>query len=188
MVIKEPWLLMFKMKPTIYPTEIEPFGGSCNPVGWWSLACDSLSGRPLPSYAYISRYYAPITETRAGIAANKFISKTAAHGWLVMGNQIGLMTTYVKEYFPSSGFVAKLHELGAVVGVNSKRKCRKTRSWWCGHPFLVENRRWVSVVLRSSKVQNGWIGWSSRCRSVRMLLKNVRSNVFFCNGNALLPS
>ena len=47
------------------------------------------------------------------------ISKTAAHGYSSYGNQIGLATTYVKEYF-HPGFVAKRMELGAVVGAAPK--------------------------------------------------------------------
>ena len=47
------------------------------------------------------------------------ISKTAAHGYSSYGNQIGLATTYVREYF-HPGFVAKRMELGAVVGAAPK--------------------------------------------------------------------
>ncbi len=50
---------------------------------------------------------------------NKSISKTAAHGYSSYGNQIGLATTYVREYF-HPGFVAKRMELGAVIGAAPK--------------------------------------------------------------------
>ena len=56
-----------------------------------------------------------IAQTRAGKLPQQVISKTAAHGYSSYGNQIGLATTYVKEYF-HPGFVAKRMELGAVVG------------------------------------------------------------------------
>ena len=41
----------------------------------------------------------PIAETRAGKLPQQVISKTAAHGYSSYGNQIGLATTYVREYF-----------------------------------------------------------------------------------------
>ena len=40
----------------------------------------------------------PIAETRAGKLPQQVISKTAAHGYSSYGNQIGLATTYVREY------------------------------------------------------------------------------------------
>ena len=61
----------------------------------------------------------PIAETRAGKLPQQVISKTAAHGYSSYGNQIGLATTYVREYF-HPGFVAKRMELGAVVGAAPK--------------------------------------------------------------------
>ena len=61
----------------------------------------------------------PISETRLGKLPQQVISKTAAHGYSSYGNQIGLATTYVKEYF-HPGFVAKRMELGAVVGAAPK--------------------------------------------------------------------
>ncbi|MHC3834442.1 hypothetical protein ACXOKJ_04065, partial [Streptococcus thermophilus] len=42
----------------------------------------------------------PIAETRAGKLPQQVISKKAAHGYSSYGNQIGLATTYVREYFP----------------------------------------------------------------------------------------
>ena len=62
---------------------------------------------------------APISATRAGKLPQQVISKTAAHGYSSYGNQIGLATTYVREYF-HPGFVAKRMELGAVVGAAPK--------------------------------------------------------------------
>ena len=53
-----------------------------------------------------------------GKLPQQVISKTAAHGYSSYGNQIGLATTYVREYF-HPGFVAKRMELGAVVGRGS---------------------------------------------------------------------
>lgn len=115
--VKEPWLLMFKNETHNHPTEIEPFGGAATCIG--GAIRDPLSGR---SYVYQAMRISgagdittPIAETRAGKLPQQVISKTAAHGYSSYGNQIGLATTYVREYF-HPGFVAKRMELGAVVG------------------------------------------------------------------------
>lgn len=119
--VKEPWLLMFKNETHNHPTEIEPFGGAATCIG--GAIRDPLSGR---SYIYQAMRIsgagditAPISETRAGKLPQQVISKTAAHGYSSYGNQIGLATTYVREYF-HPGFVAKRMELGAVVGAAPK--------------------------------------------------------------------
>lgn len=118
---KEPWLLMFKNETHNHPTEIEPFGGAATCIG--GAIRDPLSGR---SYVYQAMRISgagdittPIAETRAGKLPQQVISKTAAHGYSSYGNQIGLATTYVREYF-HPGFVAKRMELGAVVGAAPK--------------------------------------------------------------------
>ena len=119
--VKEPWLLMFKNETHNHPTEIEPFGGAATCIG--GAIRDPLSGR---SYVYQAMRIsgagditAPISETRAGKLPQQVISKTAAHGYSSYGNQIGLATTDVREYF-HPGFVAKRMELGAVVGAAPK--------------------------------------------------------------------
>ena len=119
--VKEPWLLMFKNETHNHPTEIEPFGGAATCIG--GAIRDPLSGR---SYVYQAMRIsgagditAPISETRAGKLPQQVISKTAAHGYSSYGNQIGIATTYVREYF-HPGFVAKRMELGAVVGAAPK--------------------------------------------------------------------
>lgn len=119
--VKEPWLLMFKNETHNHPTEIEPFGGAATCIG--GAIRDPLSGR---SYVYQAMRISgagdittPIAETRTGKLPQQVISKTAAHGYSSYGNQIGLATTYVREYF-HPGFVAKRMELGAVVGAAPK--------------------------------------------------------------------
>ncbi|WP_050481999.1 phosphoribosylformylglycinamidine synthase [Streptococcus agalactiae] len=119
--VKEPWLLMFKNETHNHPTEIEPFGGAATCIG--GAIRDPLSGR---SYVYQAMRISgagdittPIAETRAGKLPQQVISKTAAHGYSSYGNQIGLATTYVREYL-HPGFVAKRMELGAVVGAAPK--------------------------------------------------------------------
>ncbi|HFI0083091.1 TPA: phosphoribosylformylglycinamidine synthase [Streptococcus suis] len=119
--VKEPWLLMFKNETHNHPTEIEPFGGAATCIG--GAIRDPLSGR---SYVYQAMRISgagditqPLSETREGKLPQQLISKTAAHGYSSYGNQIGLATTYVREYF-HPGFVAKRMELGAVVGAAPK--------------------------------------------------------------------
>lgn len=119
--VKEPWLLMFKNETHNHPTEIEPFGGAATCIG--GAIRDPLSGR---AYVYQAMRISgagditrPVAETRKGKLPQQVISKTAAHGYSSYGNQIGLATTYVKEYF-HPGFVAKRMELGAVVGAAPK--------------------------------------------------------------------
>lgn len=119
--VKEPWLLMFKNETHNHPTEIEPFGGAATCIG--GAIRDPLSGR---SYVYQAMRISgagditqPLSETREGKLPQHIISKTAAHGYSSYGNQIGLATTYVREYF-HPGFVAKRMELGAVVGAAPK--------------------------------------------------------------------
>ena len=126
--VKEPWLLMFKNETHNHPTEIEPFGGAATCIG--GAIRDPLSGR---SYVYQAMRIsgagditAPISETRAGKLPQQVISKTAAHGYSSYGNQIGLATTYVREYF-HPGFVAKRMELGAVVGAAPKENVVRER-------------------------------------------------------------
>lgn len=119
--VKEPWLLMFKNETHNHPTEIEPFGGAATCIG--GAIRDPLSGR---SYVYQAMRISgagditqALSDTRAGKLPQQVISRTAAHGYSSYGNQIGLATTYVKEYF-HPGFVAKRMELGAVVGAAPK--------------------------------------------------------------------
>lgn len=119
--VKEPWLLMFKNETHNHPTEIEPFGGAATCIG--GAIRDPLSGR---SYVYQAMRISgagditqPLSDTREGKLPQQIISKTAAHGYSSYGNQIGLATTYVREYF-HPGFVAKRMELGAVVGAAPK--------------------------------------------------------------------
>ncbi|MCH4169267.1 MAG: phosphoribosylformylglycinamidine synthase [Streptococcaceae bacterium] len=124
--VKEPWLLMFKNETHNHPTEIEPFGGASTCIG--GAIRDPLSGR---SYVYqamritgAGNILQPVQETMAGKLPQQVISKDAAHGYSSYGNQIGLATTYVKEYF-HDGFVAKRMEVGAVVGAAPKENVKR---------------------------------------------------------------
>ncbi|MDR1567423.1 MAG: phosphoribosylformylglycinamidine synthase [Streptococcaceae bacterium] len=124
--VKEPWLLMFKNETHNHPTEIEPFGGASTCIG--GAIRDPLSGR---SYVYqamritgAGNILQPVAETMKGKLPQQVISRGAAHGYSSYGNQIGLATTYVKEYF-HDGFVAKRMEVGAVVGAAPKKNVKR---------------------------------------------------------------
>ncbi|GFH42287.1 phosphoribosylformylglycinamidine synthase [Lactococcus hodotermopsidis] len=155
--VKEPWLLMFKNETHNHPTEIEPFGGASTCIG--GAIRDPLSGR---AYVYQAMRItgagditAPISETRAGKLPQQVISKGAAHGYSSYGNQIGLATTYVKEYF-HPGFVAKRLETGAVVGAAPKENVLRLKPQ-AGDAIILlggkTGRDGVGGATGSSKVQ-----------------------------------
>ncbi len=113
----EDWLLMFKNETHNHPTEIEPFGGAATCVG--GAIRDPLSGR---SYVYQAMRVTgagdptvPISETIPGKLPQRKLTTTAAAGYSSYGNQIGLSTGLVHEFY-HPGYLAKRLEIGAVVG------------------------------------------------------------------------
>ena len=127
---EEDWLLMFKNETHNHPTEIEPFGGAATCLG--GAIRDPLSGR---AYVYQAMRVTgagnpcvPISETMEGKLPQRKITQTAAAGYSSYGNQIGLATGIVHEYY-HPGYVAKRMEIGAVVGAapadNVRRECPK---------------------------------------------------------------
>lgn len=114
---EQEWLIMFKNETHNHPTEIEPFGGAATCLG--GAIRDPLSGR---SYVYQAMRITgsgdptvPVSETLAGKLPQRKITIGAASGYSAYGNQIGLATGYVKEYYHDK-FVAKRMEVGAVIG------------------------------------------------------------------------
>ncbi len=112
----EDWLLLFKNETHNHPTEIEPFGGAATCLG--GCIRDPLSGR---SYVYQAMRVTgagdprtPLSETLPGKLPQRKITIEAAKGYSSYGNQIGLATGEVKEYY-HPGFIAKRMEIGAVV-------------------------------------------------------------------------
>ncbi|MDR2178323.1 MAG: hypothetical protein LBP20_09845, partial [Treponema sp.] len=112
----EPWLLLFKNETHNHPTEIEPFGGAATCLG--GAIRDPLSGR---AYVYqamrISGGADPrerLEHTLRGKLPQIKIAHDAAAGYSSYGNQIGLATGQVAEFY-HSGFLAKRLELGAVI-------------------------------------------------------------------------
>ena len=114
---EQDWLLMFKNETHNHPTEIEPFGGAATCIG--GAIRDPLSGR---AYVYQAMRVTgcgdpriPMSETLAGKLPQRKLATTAAAGYSSYGNQIGLATGMVSEFY-HPGYVAKHMELGAVVG------------------------------------------------------------------------
>ncbi len=113
----EPWYILFKNETHNHPTEIEPFGGAATCLG--GAIRDPLSGR---AYVYqamrvtgAADINAPFDKTLDGKLPQRVISKRAAKGYSSYGNQIGLATGEVREYY-HPGYAAKRLETGFVVG------------------------------------------------------------------------
>ncbi len=115
-VSTEPWLLMFKNETHNHPTEIEPFGGAATCIG--GAIRDPLSGRAWVYQALrvtgAGDPTAPIEATIPGKLPQIKLTREAAAGFSAYGNQIGLATGQVVEYY-DPGFLAKRMELGAVI-------------------------------------------------------------------------
>ena len=112
---QEEWLLLFKNETHNHPTEIEPFGGAATCLG--GCIRDPLSGR---AYVYQAMRVTgagdprqAVKDTIPGKLPQRTITTGAAKGYSSYGNQIGLATGEVKEYY-HPGFVAKRMEIGAV--------------------------------------------------------------------------
>ncbi|GHU08400.1 phosphoribosylformylglycinamidine synthase [Spirochaetia bacterium] len=112
----EPWLLLFKNETHNHPTEIEPFGGAATCLG--GAIRDPLSGRAFVHQAMrVTGGGDPrsaLSETLPGKLPQIKIAREAAAGYAGYGNQIGLATGQVSEFY-HSGFNAKRMELGAVI-------------------------------------------------------------------------
>ena len=113
---EQDWLLMFKNETHNHPTEIEPFGGAATCIG--GAIRDPLSGR---SYVYQAMRVTgagdptvPLSETLPGKLPQRRIVTRAANGYSSYGNQIGLATGVVQEFY-HPGYIAKRMEVGAVV-------------------------------------------------------------------------
>lgn len=125
----EKWLLQFKNETHNHPTEIEPYGGAATCVG--GAVRDPLSGR---AYVYQSMRITgagnPYNEVPDYLKGKKLpqrkITRDAAKGFSSYGNQLGLATGYVQEFY-HDGYVAKRLETGAVIGAVPKRAVRREK-------------------------------------------------------------
>ena len=114
---KQEWLVQFKNETHNHPTEIEPFGGAATCLG--GAIRDPLSGR---AYVYQAMRVTgsgdprvPFEKTMPGKLPSRKITTGAAQGYSSYGNQIGLATGQVTEFY-DPGYVAKRLEIGAVIG------------------------------------------------------------------------
>lgn len=124
---EKPWLLQFKNETHNHPTEIEPFGGAATCIG--GAIRDPLAGRAFVYQALrISGSADPrqnISETLSGKLPQRVIAEKSAMGNSSYGNQIGLATGQVVEFY-HQGYQAKHLECGAVVGaVPMEQVCRE---------------------------------------------------------------
>ena len=120
------WLLLFKNETHNHPTEIEPFGGAATCIG--GAIRDPLSGR---SYVYAAMRVTgaadplqPVSATLPGKLPQKKIVTSAAAGYSSYGNQIGLPTGIVDEWY-HPGYAAKRLEIGAVLGAAPAKQVRR---------------------------------------------------------------
>ncbi|HWQ41174.1 MAG TPA: phosphoribosylformylglycinamidine synthase [Desulfosporosinus sp.] len=118
----EEWLVMFKNETHNHPTEIEPFGGAATCLG--GAIRDPLSGR---TYVYQAMRVtgsgdprAKIEDTLPGKLPQRKITRGAASGYSSYGNQIGIATGQVTEFY-DEGFVAKRMEIGAVIAAAPRK-------------------------------------------------------------------
>jgi phosphoribosylformylglycinamidine synthase len=114
---REDWLVLFKNETHNHPTEIEPFGGAATCLG--GAIRDPLSGR---AYVYQAMRVTgsgdprqPLTATLPGKLPQRKITTEAALGYSSYGNQVGLATGQVSEFY-HPGYAAKRMEIGAVIG------------------------------------------------------------------------
>ena len=126
--VKEPWLLLFKNETHNHPTEIEPFGGAATCIG--GAIRDPLSGR---AYVYAAMRVtgganplAPVKDTLPGKLPQRKLVTTAAAGYSSYGNQIGLATGQVDEWY-HDGYAAKRMEIGAVIAAVPQANVRRER-------------------------------------------------------------
>lgn len=112
-----PYLLLFKNETHNHPTEIEPFGGAATCIG--GAIRDPLSGR---GYVYQAMRVTgaadprtPVSQTLSGKLPQRQLTVQAAQGYSSYGNQIGVPTGLVHEFY-HEGYAAKRMEIGAVIG------------------------------------------------------------------------
>ncbi|MBQ6273802.1 MAG: phosphoribosylformylglycinamidine synthase [Oscillospiraceae bacterium] len=124
--VSEPWLLLFKNETHNHPTEIEPFGGAATCIG--GAIRDPLSGR---AYVYGAMRLTgaadplkPVSETIPGKLPQRKLVTTAAAGYSSYGNQIGLATGIVDEWY-HPGYAAKRMEIGAVIAAVPQANVRR---------------------------------------------------------------
>jgi len=155
----ERWLLLFKNETHNHPTEIEPFGGAATCLG--GAIRDPLSGRAFVHQAMRvtggGDPRAGLGETLPGKLPQIKIAREAAAGYASYGNQIGLATGQVAEFY-HPGFLAKRMELGAVIAAVPEAWVRREEPLPGDVVILVGGRTGrdgIGGATGSSKVHSG---------------------------------
>ncbi|GHV50878.1 phosphoribosylformylglycinamidine synthase [Spirochaetia bacterium] len=155
----DPWLLLFKNETHNHPTEIEPFGGAATCLG--GAIRDPLSGRAFVHQAMrITGGGDPresLDHTLPGKLPQIKIARDAAAGYSSYGNQIGLPTGQVAEFY-HPGFLAKRMELGAVIAAVPAKWVRREKPAPGDAVILVggkTGRDGIGGATGSSKVHTG---------------------------------
>jgi len=147
----EDWIIMFKNETHNSPTEAEPFWGAATCI-WWAIR-DTLSGRSFTFAAMrISWAWNPtefVSKTIKNKVSQRAISIWAALGYASYGNQIGLATTKVREFF-HPWYKAKRFELGYVL-------------WWVKEENLDRRipKAWDLIIMAWWPTWRDWIGWAT---------------------------
>ncbi len=177
----EDWLVMFKNETHNHPTEIEPFGGAATCLG--GAIRDPLSGR---SYVYQAMRVTgcadprtPFEETLPGKLPQRKLTIAAAAGFRSYGNQIGLATGSVQEFYHEK-FVAKRMEIGAVIGAAPKDAVVREIPEE-GDLIVLLGGRTGRVVVVAQQVPprnillNPWLAAEQKCKK-ETLLQNAKFN------------
>lgn len=112
------YTISFKNETHNHPTQIEPFGGAATCLGGairdiLDMRSYTYQGYRLTGSANLDRKNPDGYENRL---TQEQVSTTAAKGFSAYGNQIGIPTNYIHEYYHDS-YLTKRMELGAVLGV-----------------------------------------------------------------------
>jgi phosphoribosylformylglycinamidine synthase len=155
----EAWLLLFKNETHNHPTEIEPFGGAATCLG--GAIRDPLSGRAFVHQAMRVTGGADPRTSLDKTMPNKLpqlkIAHESAAGYSSYGNQIGLATGQVAEFY-HNGFLAKRMELGAVIAAVPAEWVRREEPAQGDLVLLVggkTGRDGIGGATGSSKVHTG---------------------------------
>jgi len=124
--VREPWLLSFKNETHNHPTEIEPYGGASTCLG--GAVRDPLSGRAYVHQALRITGGADPRQNPADVKPGKLPQRLIAHGaaggYAGYGNQLGIATAFVREFY-HPGYEAKRLECGAVMGASPAAHVRR---------------------------------------------------------------
>ncbi|MGL4769009.1 MAG: phosphoribosylformylglycinamidine synthase [Mycoplasmoidaceae bacterium] len=125
-VNEKKYYLNFKNETHNHPTEISPYGGAATCLG--GAIRDILANR---AYAFsgiriagCANVFDNIKNTLENKIPQRVIANESSNGFSSYGNQIGLSTALVKEYY-HQGYLAKHMECGAVLGISSHSHLNK---------------------------------------------------------------